>query len=374
MLLLLPAAGLFPHNSHAMDSREIFYVGTFDSQGLFVYEFDRSSMKMTLVQTVGERQSPNFQALHPDRETLYSVSGHTFTDDTGHHTVSAYRIDGETGHLSMINEQSSEGRGVCHVSVDPQGEFVYVSNYSSGNLSVYRIQEDGGLSEAVDVVQHEGGSVNERRQQGPHVHSIIPSPDGRYIYVSDLGIDKIMIYEVNRQTGGLSPASVPFVENTPGAGPRHFTIHPNGTVAYSVEELSSTVAVFRVDKQTGALEQIQRIEMLPEDYEDQNTAADIHISPDGSHLYATNRGDDSLVIYRIDQLSGELELVGHESTRGGHPRNFGIDKQGEFVFVANRDDDNVVFFSRDEATGVLQYTGMEIEAPAPVCVTQLIPD
>ncbi|WP_340105977.1 lactonase family protein [Rhodohalobacter sp. 8-1] len=354
-------------------AKEFVYVGTFDdrgSEGLYVFEFDRESGGMTQIQTVSDRPGPNFQAIHPGGKYLYSVSGDAFSENIEHGTISAYQVDSQTGMLQLINEQSVEGRGTAHVSVDPLGEFAYVSNYSEGNLSVFTISENGGVSEAVDVVQHEGSSVNERRQNAPHVHSIIPSADGRFIYVSDLGTDQIVIYEVDRTTGELSPAEVPYVESTPGSGPRHFTIHPGGEFAYSAEELSSTVAVFSVNQNNGALEEIQRITMLPEGYDGNNSAADIHLSPDGGFLYASNRGHDSLVIYRVDAETGALTPAGHEPTRGSHPRNFMIDQLGEYVLVANRDDDNVVVFNRDQETGQLTYSGEQVTVPMAVCVTQ----
>lgn len=353
--------------------REIMYVGTYDgrgSQGLYVFEFDRSTGSMTQLQSIDDPVAPNFQALHPNGSFLYSVSGEAYSDDSAYGTVVAYRIDPTTGTLTRINDQSVEGSGPAHVSIDPRGAFAYVSNYGEGNLSVFGINDNGSLTEAVEVVQHEGSSVNERRQSGPHVHSVIPSPDGRFIYVSDLGLDKIMIYEVDRETGSLTPAETPFVESDPGAGPRHFTIHPNNEFAYSVEEMSSTVVSFRVDRSSGALTPVQRVSMLPDGFQGSNSAADIHVSPDGRFLYASNRGHDSLVIYEIDPATGRLSLVGHESTRGEHPRNFMIDREGAFVLVANRDDDEVVLFRRDRETGRLHYTENRIDVPMAVCVTQ----
>ncbi|SHG20610.1 6-phosphogluconolactonase [Fodinibius roseus] len=365
------------HQQQEQASKEILYVGTFagrGGEGLYVYEFERETGGLDQLQTVSDREAPDFQALHPEGTYLYSVSDEAFAEDSDHGTISAYRIDRETGRLSLINEQSAEGRGPAHVSVDPKGRFAYVSNYSGGNLSVFAINpEDGSLSQAVDVVQHEGSSVNEERQNAPHVHSAIPSADGRFLYVSDLGTDRIMIYKVDQNSGELSPAEVPHAESTPGSGPRHFTFHPDNNYAYSAEELSSTVAVFQADSSTGALTQIQRISMLPEAYDEAgNSAADIHTSPDGRFLYASNRGHDSLVIYEIDQDSGKLSLVGHEPTRGGHPRNFMIDRRGTYVLVANMDDDNIVVFERDKETGELNYTGQQIEVPMPVCLTQHI--
>jgi 6-phosphogluconolactonase len=354
---------------------EFIYTGAFsDSEGISVFGFDRADLSFTHIQTLSDRTGAGFQAIHPDGNVLYSVSGQPLTEDSSHGTLSAYKIDRETGKLELLNERSAEGRGPAHVSVDPLGRFVYVSNYSSGNISVFAVQEDGGLSEVLDVAQHEGSSVNERRQQGPHAHAADPSPDGRFLYVSDLGIDKIKIYEVDRDTGVLTPAVTPYAENEPGAGPRHFTFHPNAEFAYSVEELSLTVAAFSVDNETGALEQIQRVELLPDDIEGDEgmTAADIHISPDGNFLYATTRGADIVTIFSIDQSAGELRTVGHESTLGGHPRNFMIDQKGEFILVANRDNDNVVMFIRDSETGELEPAGAELNVPRVVCVTQLI--
>lgn len=367
------------HMNSIDGNNEFIYVGTFagdDSEGLYVFAFNRQNGTMSHLQTVSNRQGPNFQAIHPNKQYLYSVSGDRFSEDEPYGTLSAYRIDQETGMLELMYEQSVQGRGVAHVSVDPLGEFVYVSNYSEGNVVVFKIRDDGFVTEAVDSARHEGSSINERRQRAAHVHSVIPSADGRFIYVSDLGIDQIRIYEINRETGELSPAQTPYFANEPGAGPRHFVIHSNGRYAYSVEELTVTVAALRVDPETGALEQIERYSMLPEGVEpdDSMTAADIHISPDGRFLYASNRGggQDIIAIYEIDTESGELSVVGHESTRGGHPRNFMVDEQGEYLLVANRDGNHVVIFRRDQETGLLEFSGNETSVPLAVCVTQLI--
>ena len=257
------------------------------------------------------------------------------------------------------------------MSVDPQGQLVYVSNYGEGNLAVYPVEADGKLGEASDVVQHTGGSVNPDRQQEPHMHSIIPSESGDIIYASDLGIDKIMLYQPNSTSGKLSAASPPFAASTPGAGPRHFALHPSGQWAFSIEELSSTIAAYKVDKKSGSLTPVDRVTTLPEGASaDGNSTADIHVSPDGKFVYASNRGHDSIVIYAIDAATGKLTYVGNEPAGGQHPRNFCMDNQGEYVWVANRDTDNVVVFRRDAATGELTPTGNEIKVPAVVCVQQ----
>ncbi len=372
-LFILP---LFTACTHQADIKEFIYAGTFDgrdSQGIYVFEFNRETGELSHIDTMTDRIGPNFQAIHPNNQFLYSVSDDRFNDEEPFGTVSAYRIDSSSGILQLINEQSVMGRGTAHVSVDPLGSYLFVSNYSEGNLSLYQIHDDGSISESVDIQNHEGSSVNTQRQNAAHVHSAIPSADGRFLYVSDLGIDKIMIYRIDRDNHALEPEDIPWFENEPGAGPRHFTIHQNGRFAYSVEELTSTVAVLMVDETSGALNQIQRIEMLPDDFDGNNTAADIHISPDGRFLYATNRGHDSLAIYQIDQANGMLTLIGHEATRGGHPRNFMIDELGEFLLVANRDDDNIAIFRRDTETGLLEFVNEQSAIPMIVCLTQYIP-
>ncbi|WPP49547.1 lactonase family protein [Catalinimonas niigatensis] len=369
--LLLCFATVFAQSS----SKEILYVGTYSdrgSQGIYVLEFDRTNGKLTEIQTLDDKESPSFLEVHPNGKYLYAVyrEGMNANDKSG--TVTAFEIDSASGKLSKLNEQSSEGGGPCHVSIDPKGKLAYVSNYGGGNLAIYPIREDGSLGEASDRIQHHGSSVNENRQKEPHMHSIIPSENGKFIYASDLGIDKIMIYQPDRKSGKLSPAKTPYAASTPGAGPRHFTFHPDGKLAFSIEELSSTIASYSVDKNSGALTPIDQVATLPEDAQTQsNTTADIHVSPDGKFVYGSNRGHDSIVIYKIDP-SGKMSYVDHEPTKGAHPRNFCMDDKGEFVFVANRDDDNVVVFKRDAATGKLSYTGNQAKVPAAVCVQQLL--
>jgi 6-phosphogluconolactonase len=357
------------------ETKELIIAGTFDgegSEGLYVFSFDRENLSFELLQTISDRLAPSFQTVHPKMPVVYSASRSPISEQNDHQTIGAYRVDKVTGMLSLINEQSVMGISPAHVSVDPLGSFVYVSNYSSGNVSMFPILDDGGLDAASDVVQHRGSSIHPTRQQTAHAHAADPSSDGRFVYVSDLGLDKIMIYEVDRRQKTLSPASTPWFENTPGAGPRHLSFSPDGSYAYSAEELSSTIAVLRVDKNTGALQQVQRVSMLPDDFHGSNTAADIHVSPDGKFLYASNRGHESIVIFSIDESTGELNLAGHEPTIGQHPRNFMIDESGELVFVANRDSNHILVFHRDPLTGALNYTGIELIVPMAVCVTQMI--
>jgi len=356
-ILLLTAMTAFAQKP----KKEILYLGTYTQkgEGIYVYEFDRSNYSFKELQVLTSKTSPSFLEFHPNKKYLYAAN-------EGNSTVSAYAIDQASGKLTALNSQPSQGSGPCHVSVDPKGRFIYLSNYGSGDLAVYKLNPDGSIGTLADTIQDKG-----RAGQKPHMHSIIPSADGKYIYASDLGIDKIMVYSVDPQTSKLTPGSVPHAEVKAGDGPRHFAIHPNGNFGYSACELASVVNSFKIVKGSGALVPFERVTMLPSDFTGKSYAADIHFSPDGKFLYASNRGHESLAIYAVDAKTGKLTVAGHADTHGKHPRNFLIDAKGEFAIVTNRDNDNAVFFKRDAATGQLTYTGKEISAPTPVCVKQL---
>lgn len=370
-ILIFLVQPLFAQNM----KKEILYVGTYSqggSEGVYVIELDRKNKSSKILQTVHDKQNPTFLAVHPNQESLYVAyrEGADSTDKNG--TIIAYKINQTTGKLSALNSYSSIGEGPCHVSVDPTGRMLFVSNYRGGNLAAFKINPDGSLAADPHFIQHEGSSVHPERQDAPYMHSMIPSADGKYVYASDLGIDKIMIYKVDAENGKLIPAETPFVNSEAGAGPRHFVIHPTIPYAYSVEELSNTVAVYKVDNVSGSLTAKDRVPMLSDEIRsEQNTAADIHISKDGKFLYASNRGQDNLVIYRINLQDGRLSLVSHQPTGGKHPRNFKIDSQGDWVFVANMHSDIIVGFSVDDATGLLEPTGWELAVPQPACVEQV---
>jgi 6-phosphogluconolactonase len=282
--------------------------------------------------------------------------------------VSAFRIDQETGALTYLNSKATHGTDPCHLIVDKSGRFVLVANFMSGSVCVLPILADGSLGDDTAFIQHEGSSVDPRRQAGPHAHAVELDAAGRFVFVPDLGLDKVMIYELDRTNGTLTPAATPSVSTAPGAGPRQLVMHPKGGYAYLINELNSTMTAFRYDAETGALEPLQTLSTLPEGYAGPTSCAEVQIAPDGSHLYGSNRGHDSIVIYAIDQATGRLTLVGHESTRGHIPRNFEVHPSGLFLVAANQDTDNLVMFRIDPASGKLEATGQSIEAPTPICV------
>ncbi len=351
------------------------YIGTYthgDSEGIYVYRLNLSSGELEFESKATGVESPSFLALHPEHSHLYSVNAVREVDGKPSGSVSAFRIDPKTGELTFLNRQLSGGPGPCHVSVDLTGRYVLVANYAGGSVAMLPIQADGSLGEATDFVQHTGSSVNPDRQQEPHAHSINIDPGNRYAYAPDLGTDKIMIYELDLTHGKLKPNSAPWAQVHAGAGPRHFDFHPNGRWGYAINELDSTMTAFDYDSSSGALTEIGSLSTLPHDFNDTSHCADVHVSPSGKFVYGSNRGHDSIVIFAVDERTGRLTLVGHESTQGETPRNFGIDPTGTLLLAANQGTSTVVTFRIDSETGELNPTGHVAEVPTPVCLKPIV--
>ena len=268
--------------------------------------------------------------------------------------------------MKKLNSQLSEGIGAVYLQVDKTNKWLIVGNYRSGNLSILPINSDGFLEKATQTIQHEGKSIDPERQDKAYVHSINIAPNNRDVFVPDLGMDKIMIYNFDEKTGKLSAGNPPFASVAAGSGPRHFTIHPNGKFAYLIQEMGSLITGF--DYKNGKLKAFQTIKTLPDEYSGQKWSADIHISPDGKFLYGSNRAAETLTIFSINQQNGQLTLVGYQTVNGKTPRNFAIDPTGNFVLVANQDSDNITIFKRNKTSGKLTPTGKEIQVSMPVCL------
>lgn len=346
------------------------FIGTYTgsgSKGIYVYRFDAATGKATWVSNTDSAANPSYLAIAPGGNYLYAVNE---TGGAQPGSLSAYRFNKGNGQLTFINQQPTGGDHPCYVSVDKSGQWAVVGNYSGGNVSALRISENGSLEALAQSVQHSGRSANKQRQEKAHVHAAVFSPDEKYVYVPDLGTDNVMIYAFKKDgTKPLQSAAQAFASSKPGSGPRHFTFHPNGKFAYLVEELSGTVAVYRHN--AGRLSFLQRISSHPKDYKGAYGSADIHVSPDGKFLYASNRGDaNSITVFTIG-ADGKLVWQGYQSTLGTHPRNFMIDPTGAYLLVANRDTNNVVIFKRNKETGLLEDTGERIEIPKPVCLKMM---
>lgn len=347
------------------------YVGTYTdgrSDGIYLVRMSPASGHLTMDGLAARTTNPSFLAADTTRRQLYAVNEVGSYEGQPSGSVTAFRIDPSTGALREINQQASRGGAPCYITVDRGNRFVLVANYSGGNASVLPVGPDGSLGAAVTVVQHSGSGPNRDRQQAPHAHSVIVAPDNRFALVTDLGIDRIMIYRYDDRTGALTPGDPPAATVAPGAGPRHFTFHPDGRRAYVINELDSTVSAFTYEPRTGALAPVQTVSTLPAGYDGRNSCADIHVHPSGRFLYGSNRGHDSIVVYAIEPATGSLSRVQHQSTLGRTPRNFAIDPSGGFLLAANQDSDSVAVFAIDRGTGRLTHTGQVLDVPAPVCL------
>lgn len=343
------------------------YTGT-GSKGIYVYRFDAAIGKATWVSNTDSVVNPSFLSLAPNGKFLYACT-ETRTVNAG--GVTAFAFNRTNGQLTQINKQSSGGDNPCYVSTHKSGKWVVAGNYSGGSLAVFPVNVDGSLQPYAQLIQHQGKSVNESRQEKAHVHATVFSPAQDKLFVPDLGMDKLVVYGFTPAASKpLKPAAVSPVPATPGSGPRHFTFHPNGRWAYLIEELAGTVVAY--DYKAGMLQQKQRIFTHPDTASGPFGSADIHVSPDGNFLYASNRAaENNIAVFKIDQATGKLTTAGYQSTMGRTPRNFCIEPSGKYLLVANQETDNIAIFKRNVQTGLLTYTGEQISIPKPVCLKML---
>ena len=356
-----------------------FYIGTYTrkedhvdgkAEGIYIYTFNPESLRFTRLYTQTGITNPSFVAVSKDRRYLFAVSEtDTFRASEsapGTGAVASYRIHHDNTTLELINIVSSQGTYPCHVTADSTGTFLYVANYITGSIAMYPLNRDGRIREASSVIQHQGSSVNPDRQEGPHAHSVNLVPGELGIVAADLGLDKLFVYPVDRRAAALTPP-VCAVEMTPGAGPRHLEFHQSGRYAFCANELSSTVTALAYNPGNCHLTAFQEVSTLPSDFTGESAAADIHLHPNGTYLYVSNRGHDSIAIFRVDPLSGNLELLRTESTRGKTPRNFTISPNGNYLFAANQDSSSISTYRIDADSGMLGYLSTET-VPTPVCL------
>lgn len=343
------------------------YTNSGKSKGIYSFEWDPARKTLTPLAVTEGIRNPSFLAIHPSGKFLYAVSEVADSQGRSSGGVVALAIDPASGRLTVLNQQSSEGAGPCHVCVDRTGRVLLVANYNSGSVASLPILPDGRLAKAASAIQHRGSSVDPRRQTGPHAHSINVSLDNRFALVADLGLDQVLVYRLNPDTATLTPHDPPFVRTPPGGGPRHLAFHPSGKWVYVCNEMLSSVTVFAFDTVAGKLEALQTIDTLPEPVAG-NSTAEILVHPNGHFVYCSNRGHDSLAIFAVDPASGLLRAVGHQSTLGRTPRNFGLVPDGSLLIACNQATDNVVVFQVAPETGKLTPLGQPIEVPVPVCV------
>jgi 6-phosphogluconolactonase len=346
----------------------IAYVGNYtkktESKGIYQFRFDADTGKMSALELAGETQDPSWVVVHPSGKYLYAAN------ETGKgSTVSAFAIDPKTAKLTFLNSLPALGEDPCHLSFDRTGKFLLSANYTSGNVVVYPILGDGKLGEpTANVTDHGTTGPNTKRQDRSHAHWIATSSLNRFVYVSDLGVDRVLVYKFDAAKGTLSPFSDSATAK-PGSGPRHVAWSHDARLMYVLGELDSTVTVFSNDGEK--FTSIQTIPMLPAGFSGRNDAAEIELHPSGKFLYASNRGEDSIVVYAIDPKSGQLTLVQDVPTGGKEPRHFAIDPTGKFLLAENQNTNNIVEFRIDQATGKLTSTGEVLSVPSPICLAFL---
>jgi 6-phosphogluconolactonase len=375
------ASGLLlaiPSFAQSAGKHYILYVGTYttgDSKGIYAYRYDAQNGALQPLGLAAQTENPSFLAADGDAARLYAVNETQKYQAQSSGGVSAFTIDRKTAKLSLLNEVASRGADPCYISFDRTDKFLLVANYTGGNVAVFPVLPDGHLGEASSV-QSEKGTLgpNKERQDSPHAHWIEASAGNRFAYVSDLGLDRVLIYKFDATKGTLTPGAAASANAedffsaklAPGTGPRHVAFSRDGKFMYVLGEMSATVTVFSNDKET--LRAIQTISALPAKFSGANTAAEIAMHPSGKFLYTSNRGDDSIAEFSVDRAAGKLALIGHVSTQGKDPRHFAIDPAGTHLLVANQSTGNIVEYAIDRATGKLKSTGKVEKVPSPVCL------
>lgn len=353
--------------------------GASTSKGIYVSRFRPATGEISKPELAAEIVNPAFLAAHPNGRVLYALTEDPLSlgPNYDHESfVTAFAIDPRTGKLHLLNSVPTGGSSTCYLSLDTTGRYLLMSNFGSSTVSVLRIRDDGSLGEETAFIKHLGHGRDPLVQSKPHPHSIDISADNRYAIVSDLGIDKVFIYNFDAATGKLSPESAPFVESTPGGGPRHFTFDPSGKFGYSLNEMSGIISAFAWDPSAGTLTRLQDVNTLANDFIGFNDSAEIQVLPSGKFLYESNRrgrgpaliGPDTIGVFAIDPVKGTLTEVEQAPTVGHTPRSIAIDPTGAYLFQAGQVTANVALFRINTETGKLTPTNTNLKVDVPVCI------
>jgi 6-phosphogluconolactonase len=355
----------------AANRKYLVFVGTYttktESKGIYTYEFDADTGRLTPKGLAAETPNPSWVAVHPGGKYLYAAN------EAGKaSTVSAFAVDVKSGKLTLLNQMPSLGEDPCYLSFDKTGKYVLVANYSSGTIAVFPILAEGRLGEHTAMVKDAGATgPNKKHQEGPHAHWIETSPDNRFVLVADLGLDEVLVYKLDATSGTLTPNEPAFARLKAGSGPRHAVFYPNGKFVFAVSELSSTATSFAYDVKKGTLKETGTASTLPPGFSGRNDVAETAVHPNGKFLYVSNRGNDSIAILSIHPGNRTLAPAGGIPTGGKEPRHFAIDPSGKYLLAENQFSNNIVVFKIDPATGGLTPTGQVVEVPSPVDIAFL---
>ncbi|MBL7849816.1 MAG: lactonase family protein [Cyclobacteriaceae bacterium] len=347
----------------------LVYVGTYTgegSEGIYAYRFNSTDGYLTPIGLAARTPNPSYFIIDPARKFLYAVQ------ETDSGAICAFAIDHESGALTLIQKVSSRGAAPCHLSFDQTGRYLMVANYVGGNAAIFPVTSNGTLGEPTALVQHTGFSLDPNRQNGPHAHAIVATPDNRYVAVADLGIDKVMVYPFDEKNGTLDTSQFHAITLSPGDGPRHLVYSPEGKEMYVLNELTSTITAFTRDPGSEKTEPIQTVTLLGPDFKGVNTSAEIVLGLAGKYLYASNRGEDSMVSFAIEP-DGRLTFASRIGCGGRGPRHFEIDPTGQWLMVANQQSNNLALFIL-EPGGSLTLKWDREDRNRPVCVRFLAID
>ncbi len=349
-------------------TRLLTFISTFapgDTGAIHAFVFDPASARIQPLSSTGDVENPFFLAISPDAKFLYSIHAPERFGGKPEEQIAAYAIRDSDGELALLNRQSSKGSASCFLGIDATGKTVLVANYRTGNVTSYPIREDGSLAEAASFFQHGNSDAESTTKPVPRAHCFITSPDNQFALAADLGLDQIIVYRLSAKDAKLTKHSV--FQTNPGAGPRHLAFHPDGSRLYAINELANSISAYDWDTSAGTLVERQTISTLPREFTGSSACADLKITSDGKFLYGTNRGHDSIAIFKI-QEDDCLKLLAIEPSHGKGPQNLAISPGGEFLLCANMPGNTVAVFRIDPAGGGLTLIGEPLAIPSPSCI------
>ena len=348
-----------------------FYVGSSDgklSHSIFLCKLDPATESFTLVDSFAGARGASYLDLAPGQNYLFAINQETW-EGTRNSTVSSFAVDAATLALEAINSRSSEGRGICHIHCSSDGGHIFAANYGSGHASALPVNEHGEIQLASSVVMGEGTGPNERRQDGPHAHQVMLDPGQNFLLVPDLGIDKVLIYAFDAESGALSPnpAQTAF-SLPPGSGPRHLAFHPRGKYLFVVNELNSTITACSYNGSDGTISLLNTESTVEEDHEGMKYPAAVRVHPNGKYVYASTRGENSCISTFEIREDGRVSRIQVTEQVPNWPRDFNLDPSGKWMLVAGERSHNIRLYRIDPKTGLLTETSTMLELPAPANV------
>lgn len=334
------------------------------SKGIYYADFDADTGKLSVPVLAAEYQNPGFLALHPSLPILYACGQpkQPFPDQS--HSVAAFKIGGDQA-LTFLGEASSGGKGACHVAVDATGRTLAVANYGSGSYATVRLGEDGTLENTVSLISNSGSGPNLPRQDGPHAHGVYFDKANQRLLMPDLGLDQVFVHPFDAATSKLGEAMAP-IRSAPGAGPRHLAFSPDEKNCYVLNELDNTILI--TSHSAGVFKTLGTVPTLPAGFAEKSTSAEIEVHPNGRFVYASNRGHDSIAVFKRDLATGLLEFLQHAPCGGKTPRHFKIDPSGKWLLCGHQASNTIRVLTIDPETGLLGPAGEAVASPAPICL------